>query len=147
MDFQNLTPEKVFAGFGVGFDCSQQVLAHCAPYVGLSEENALKLASAFGGGMWNGETCGCVTGALMALGMRYGHCTEGDADSKNALLEKKAAFEAAFREENGDLLCKKLLGHDLSTPEGMQKIMENQLLATVCPKLVCSACRIVKELL
>jgi hypothetical protein len=40
--------------------------------MGVSRELALKIAAAFGGGMSShGEVCGAVSGALMALGLRF----------------------------------------------------------------------------
>lgn len=143
----NMTEEKALQGFGAGIDCSQAVLAEAAPQVGLEENAARKLAAAFGGGMWHGQTCGCVTGALMALGMKYGNCEPGDMETKNAFLAKKAEFEKDFAAENGSLICRELLGYDLSTEEGMARIQEEKLLETRCPGLVCSACRHLEALL
>ena len=147
MDFREITEDKAREGFGGGIDCSMQVAAHCSHALEMDEKTALKMAAAFGGGMWHGETCGCVTGALMALGLKYGNCEHGDKETKDAFLAKKAAFEAAFTEENGSLICREILGHGLSTPEGMEKIMEANLLMTRCPRLVCSACKIMDDML
>lgn len=147
MDLREMTEDKAREGFGGGFDCSMLVAGHCSHALGMDEKDALKMAAGFGGGMWHGETCGCVTGALMALGLKYGNCELGDKETKDAFLAKKAAFEAAFAEENGSLICREILGNDLSTPEGMEKIMAENLLMTRCPKLVCSACEIMDGLL
>ncbi len=142
-----MNEQQALAGFGAGIDCSQVVLAAAAPQLGLDEKTARRLAAAFGGGMWRGATCGCVVGALMALGLRYGNCEPGDQETKNDFLAKKAAFEAAFCERNGSLVCREILGYDLSDPRQMEKIMELKLLETRCPKLVCSACEILEEML
>jgi hypothetical protein len=40
-----------------------------------------------------------------------------------------------------------VLGYDLSKPEEMAKIMEQNLLFTICPKAVASACKILDEIL
>lgn len=88
-----------------------------------------------------------MTGALMALGLKYGNCKLGDKETKDAFLAKKVEFESAFTAENGSLICRELLGNDLSTPEGMEKIMEENLLMTRCPGLVCSACKIMDGML
>ena len=133
--------------FGGGVDCSQVVFGAAAEQLGLDAATARKLAAAFGGGMWRGETCGCVVGALMALGLRYGNAALGDRETKNAFLMKKQQFEQRFIEENRRLVCRDMLEHDLSTPEGMAHIQQEKLLETVCPRLVCSACRILEELL
>ena len=53
------------------FSCSQAVFSTLAPEFGINEENALKISSAFGGGMMrHGEVCGAVTGSLMTLGLK-----------------------------------------------------------------------------
>jgi protoheme ferro-lyase len=40
-----------------------------------------------------------------------------------------------------------LLGADISTPDGMQKIREKQAFTTMCPKFVRDAAEVVEELL
>lgn len=64
--------------FMKGFDCSQVVLAECADRLGISREETNRMTAAFGGGMGIGETCGAVVGAMIALGMKYGHFDEND---------------------------------------------------------------------
>lgn len=65
--------ERAVACFKEGFSCSQAVFSTFAPQLGLECELALKVAGLFGGGMGRlGEVCGAVTGALMALGLKYG---------------------------------------------------------------------------
>ena len=144
---EKMTPEKAGACFAGGIDCSQVVFGHAAEAIGLDKDTARRIAAAFGGGMWRGETCGCVTGALMAIGYKYGHAAEGDEETKNAMLQKKAAFEEAFTAKRGSLICKELLGYDLSKPEEMEKIMEEGLLATLCPLLAAEACGILDQVL
>ncbi len=144
---ENMTQEKALQYFGGGLDCSQVVFEYGAEQTGFDKETALKISAAFGGGMWHGHTCDCVSGALMALGLKYGQCKLGDEETKQNLLAKKAAFEEAFTKEFGSVLCKDILGHDLSKPEEMEKIMEEQLLTTLCPKVACRACEILGELL
>jgi len=64
------TEQEVLTMFGEGFDCSQIVLSNVCDKLGITKEEALKIAACFGGGMWHGETCGCVVGALIALGIK-----------------------------------------------------------------------------
>ena len=64
--------EEVQEDFNMGIICAQQVLAHFADRLGLTEETALRIASAFGSGMGKAEVCGCVSGSLMVLGMLHG---------------------------------------------------------------------------
>lgn len=133
--------------FETGVDAAQITFGHCAEKLGFDEKTAMKIASAFGGGMWNGETCGCVVGALMALGYKFGTDAPEQKEAKKALLAKKEEFEEEFKKQNGSLLCREILGYDLSTPEGKDKIREKGLLYTICPKAVVTACKILDEIL
>ena len=138
---------EVLKMFGEGFDCSQIVLANVSDKLGITREEALKIAACFGGGMWHGETCGCVIGALIALGMKYATVKENDREKKDELLKMKAEFEEKFCKENNSCICKEILGYNLSIPEEMNKIQEKKLLETKCPKVVLSACDILEKMM
>lgn len=139
--------KRILECFHNGIDCSQVVLSSVAPKLGMDEKTALKISAAFGGGMWHGETCGCIVGALMALGLKYGQSELGDKETKNKFLEKKEKFEKEFTKCNKSLICREILGHDLSAPGELEKIISENLLDTICPKLVISACNILEDLL
>lgn len=149
MSENSMTEERATKGFLDGFDCSQQVLAYAAERhgLGIDQEEAFKIAASFGGGMWTGDTCGCVSGALMAVGLKYGHSMPGDQKTKGQLIAKTKEFEKKFREKNGSLICKNILGLNPTVPEEMKKIAEKNLFFTVCTTLVCSACEILDEVL
>ena len=139
--------QEVLEMFGDGFDCSQIVLSNVSEKLGITKDDALKIAACFGGGMWHGETCGCVVGALIALGMKYATVEANDSEKKDALLKLKAEFEEKFCDNNGSCICKEILGYNLSIPEEMEKIQEEKLLETKCPKVVLSACDILEEMI
>ncbi len=126
-------------------NCAQSVLLTFAEDLKLDETTALRIALGFGGGMAMGETCGAVTGAYMVLGMKA-QLTQKPLQEIKA--ETKAAvrkFNELFIAQNGSLVCKKLLGVDLSTPEGAALASEKNLFDTVCTKLVASAAEILEE--
>ena len=139
--------EEVLKKFGEGFDCSQIVLASVCDKLGITEEEALKVAACFGGGMWHGETCGCVSGALMALGIKYASTKPNDHEHKEELLKLKAEFEKKFCEKHNSCICKEILGYNLAIPSEMEKIQEEKLLETKCPEVVLDACEILKEMI
>ncbi|MGN1098892.1 MAG: C-GCAxxG-C-C family protein [Christensenellales bacterium] len=147
MSKEKMSPETALKMFGQGFDCSQVVLSSVSDKLGISRETALKAAAAFGGGMWHGETCGCVVGALMAIGLKYGTSVPGDAETKNDMLKKKAEFEEKFCAAHKSYLCREILGYNLAVPEEMAQIQEKKLLETVCPGLVCKTCEILENIL
>ena len=93
-----------------GCSCAQAVLAAFAPEVGLSQEQALRLASSFGGGMGGlRETCGAVSGMLLAVGLLYGYDDVENLALKRAHYARVRLLAERFREENGSILCRELL--------------------------------------
>ena len=147
MEIKKISEEFAAEGFKQGIDCSQLVMGYAANKLNICPDKALRISAAFGGGMWQGRTCGCVVGALMALGLKYGYSEPNSTEQKNLLLAKKAEFEKRFAEAHKSVVCREILGYDLSKPEEMAQIMEKNLLFTVCPKAVCTACAILDDML
>lgn len=131
--------EQVAGLFMRGQDCSQVVISHFADEIGLSDDEANRLASAFGGGSGMGETCGAVIGAMMVIGMKYGHNGPDDMEHRDALMAKRAEFIEKWKERRGSCMCKELVGDDISTPEGLGRILEAGTMFTLCPELVMDA--------
>lgn len=140
-----MTEEKAMEMYHGGLDCSQVTFGHGLELMGMDPEFGYKAGACFGGGMFDGKTCGCVTGSLMAIGMKYGHYKMNDRQTKDELIKIKAEFEKAFIEEHGSLICKDLLGYKI--PEDMEKILQEGLMDKICPKLAVTACNILEELL
>lgn len=129
------------------FHCSQAVFAAFSEELGLSEEQALKIGSCFGSGMRKGEVCGACAGALMVLGLKYGHSKVGDIESKLKVDEVTDKFLNNFKLENGSYLCNDLLKCDISTKEGIKHALKNNLFTDFCPKMVESAVIITENIL
>lgn len=147
MSFENLTTETVLAQFGLKYNCAQIVFAHGACYLDLEEETALKIAACFGGGMQYGDMCGAVTGAYMAIGLKYGNYQPNDMEAKTLAMQKKGEFDEKFKALHKSLVCRNLLGLDFSKPEEAAKIPESGLTISLCPRLVADACDILDEIL
>ncbi|MBM4446239.1 MAG: C_GCAxxG_C_C family protein [Chloroflexi bacterium] len=140
--------EKAVSCFNEGFMCSQAVLTAYAGQCGLDHETALKVSAAFGGGMGRmGETCGAVTGAFMVIGLKYGRTTVQDTQSHEKTNRLVKEFVDRFKSLNGSIVCRELLGCDLSTPDGLKIFVDNKLRDTLCSKLVREAAEIVEQLL
>jgi len=134
--------------FKSGFVCSQAVLSVFAEQFGLDRDLALKLATAFGGGMARrARTCGAVTGALMVIGLRYGRAHIADTEAKGVTYRKSHEFFERFTHRNGSIICNELLGVDISTPEGTASAQEKNLFKTLCPVFVSDAVQILEEIL
>jgi C_GCAxxG_C_C family probable redox protein len=124
------------------------VLGGFAGRFGLSQEQALRVACAFGGGMaGTGQTCGAVNGALVVLGLAHGHTTAGDAAAKARTYAATKDLWARFRERHGSIVCRELLGVDIGTPEGRAVAMSTGLFKARCPVYVREAAEIVGSLL
>ena len=124
------------------------MLSTHGPRFGLDREQALRVGGAFGAGMARtGETCGAVTGGLMVIGLKHAKVRPDDDDSRELAYALAQEFMDIFQERNGSLLCKTLLGADVSTPEGMAAVRKGNLFATICPRYVKSASEILEGLL
>ena len=132
--------EEAVQLFESGYVCSQAVFAAFSEDFGISKEHALKIGACFGSGMRKGEVCGACTGALMALGLKYG-------ESKSKSNEICEEFLEEFEKENGSYICRDLLGCDIATPEGVKYARDNNLFKELCPKMVESASKITKNLI
>ena len=139
--------EEAVKLFQKGCACSQAILAAFGPEFGLPARQAMKLAAGFAGGMRMAEVCGAVTGAFMVLGLAKcgDNCTTMEGRSK--LYEDIRGFAGKFRELEGSVMCRDLLGCDISTPEGMTKAKENGLFSTICEKLVRRAAQILETMI
>lgn len=129
------------------FHCSQAVFAAFAPQYGISKEQALKIGGCFGSGMYKGEVCGAVTGALMVIGLAYGQSDIDDLASRKKEANLACLFIEKFKEENGSFICKELLKYDLSKQEDIEKAKEKELFTRFCPKMVVSAATILKNII
>ena len=94
-----------------------------------------------------GETCGGVTGALMVIGLRYGKTEVQDKQEKEMTYGLVKEFVDRFKSRNGSIVCRELLGCDISTPEGLSIAKEKNLIATLCPKFVQDAAEIMEQIL
>ena len=138
--------QQAVSTFRSGFNCSQAILQTYGPAYGLSDLDSLRVSSGFGGGMRRGDTCGAVTGALMVLGLRFGPKDTSDT-SRDKVYAQVTEFCSEFESRCGSVLCRDLLGCDISTPEGRQHARNNNLFDTLCPELVQTAAEILEQML
>jgi len=131
------------------FNCSQSVLTPFGTEFNLSADECLKIATAFGGGMGRQQqTCGAVTGALMAIGLKYGKGINDDEVKKQFTYSKTREFFEEFIKLHGSTNCRELLdGLDMTDPEEHKIIMERKLFDIKCEEYVASAVKITERLL
>ena len=140
--------EQAVSCFKDTFNCSQAVLSAYGQEFGLDGKVALKISCGFGAGMGcMGETCGAVTGAFMVIGLKHGRSEISDGPAKDRTYKLVREFSDKFKGRNGSIVCKELLGFDISTPEGMKEAKRKNIHEACCPKFVKDAAEIVGELL
>jgi C_GCAxxG_C_C family probable redox protein len=140
--------DRAVSGLKEGFNCAQAVFSTFAPELGLEENKAARIASLFGGGMARtGGTCGAVTGAFMALGLKYGSSRPQDKEIKEKGYEIAREFVRRFTERNGSTVCRDLLGCDIGTPEGYERAKQQGYFDTVCIKLVKDSVEVLEDML
>lgn len=142
-----MTQERIKELFLQGIDCSQVVTGAFADSLGMDRDVLRRAAACFGAGMHCAQTCGAVTGALMVIGLKYGHSREGDERQKQIMSEKMAEFRARFAQKYPCCICRELLGYDISQPEQMQQVLEQGRLFDFCPGVVADTIEILEQIL
>lgn len=135
--------------FREGYNCAQSVVLAFAGEMGMDGETAVRLASAFGGGMGRlREVCGAVSGMFLAAGMLKGYASPDDQEGKTALYRLVQQMAEEFEKDNGSLICRELLGlcekKDDYHPE---KRTESYYASRPCERLVRDAAEIAERML
>jgi C_GCAxxG_C_C family probable redox protein len=90
-------------------NCAQTSFAVLQREFNLNGKEILKALTPFPGIALRGETCGAVTGCLMALGLVYGRGQLDDWKGYIASLPPARRFCKRFAEEQGSTLCGSIL--------------------------------------
>lgn len=134
--------------FQNGYNCAQSVFSVLAPDLGLDQDTALKLSSPFGAGIaYLQETCGAVTGALMAIGLKYGKGENGSAEDKERAYDFSRHFMTEFKHLHGSICCRTLMENlDMSTPEALAEIQKRNLFQLKCAHHVQTAITLAQKI-
>ncbi len=97
-----------------GYNCTQAVVLAFADEFQVDKDTLLMLSSPFGGGMGRlREVCGTVSGMNIVLGLKYGYNNPKAKDEKKELYKKVQILAEKFKEDNGSIICRELLGLDI----------------------------------
>ena len=103
--------QKAVELFKSGYNCSQSVVAAFADMYGFTQEQALRMAASFGGGIGRmRETCGAACGLFLVAGLKTGATEAADREGKAANYAVVQELAAEFKKRNGSLICAELLG-------------------------------------
>jgi C_GCAxxG_C_C family probable redox protein len=138
--------EKTISRFSEGYNCCESVL------MGYTEANKIRsdiiprIATGFGGGIGRkGSVCGALTGAIMAIGLKFGR-DKVDPDVYDLCIAKSSECYERFEKEFGDVRCRGLIKCDLSTPKGRARFKELGLRKSNCVKYVEAVSKILLDL-
>lgn len=130
-----------------GYNCTQAVVGAFCDDMNLDRETAVRMASSFGGGMGRlREVCGTVSGMFFVLGYFYGYSNPGDYEGKKELYARVQELARRFREANGSIICRELLGLSGKeySPVPEQRTTEYYK-KRPCPELAACAAKILEE--
>ncbi|MBR0403706.1 MAG: C_GCAxxG_C_C family protein [Eggerthellaceae bacterium] len=97
--------------FRQGYSCSSSVFAAFADIVGMTTEQATKVACPFGAGVGGiREVCGAVSGMTMVAGYLLENPDPSNQTCKKAVYNEVKTMCQAFEETEGSLICRELLG-------------------------------------
>ncbi|MGN0845913.1 MAG: C-GCAxxG-C-C family protein [Kiritimatiellia bacterium] len=132
--------ERAVELFKTGCCCSQAVFCALAEEHGLDPELAQKLSAGLGGGVGRmREVCGAVTGATLALGLKYG-------PDKAAVYPHVQELCARFKKECGSIVCRELLAGTGATQGGAPEARtEAYYRKRPCAELVALAAQLADE--
>lgn len=103
--------DKAEANFMAGYNCAQSVFITYADLFGIDDETARKLSCPMGGGMGRmREVCGTVSSMSLLGGLKIGNTDPNNQDAKTASYELTRQMADAFKEVNGTMICREILG-------------------------------------
>ncbi len=129
--------QKTFAYFHSGFNCAESILkTFVESYSKELDPEVAKFATGFGGGMGGShcETCGALTGGMIALGCLFGRKDPGD--DKQKVYSLSAEFRNQFLKKFNSTNCQKILD-----------MMEKQDIKSDCKKLTAETAGVLYEIL
>ncbi len=133
--------------FSSGYNCSQSVFMAYADLFEMEPRMAATLSAPLGGGMGRlREVCGAVSGMALLAGQLIPAYDPSDRQAKAENYALVQHFAERFREENGAIVCRELLGLSVQKedPTPAERTAEYYR-KRPCVEYVATAARIVGE--
>lgn len=139
MDEKKALGNRAMAHFKKGYNCAQSVLLAMFEHWNGKDDLIPKVACGFGGGIGRcGSLCGALTGGVMAIGVRYG-TNEPSLEKRLKAYAVSSGFYNWFGKQHGNVMCRELIGYDLSIPGEMEKARRSGVLDERCTVFIRSA--------
>lgn len=133
--------------FMEGYNCTQSLVLAFADYYEESPETLAVMVSSFGGGMGRlREVCGAVSGMFFVAGRLYGYSDPKARERKAELYARIQELAGRFREKNGAIVCRELLGlkEKVSVPVPEERTKEYYK-KRPCPEIIGDAAEILEQ--
>ena len=103
--------EQAVTFFKSGYNCAQSVYMAYADLFDMDPKTAAIIAAPLGAGMGRmREVCGTVSGAALVAGLAIPCVDPHDLDPKTRCYSLVQQVAERFRQENGSIICRELLG-------------------------------------
>jgi C_GCAxxG_C_C family probable redox protein len=136
----------------VSKNCAQTSFSVLQQEFNLEGKEILKALTPFPGMALRGETCGAVSGCMMALGLVYGRDDLGDWKGYLRSLPPTRRFCRRFEAENGSLACADLLEAKMGRRYDLSDRVDSLKYAAMggkktCAKIIANAVMISAEII
>jgi C_GCAxxG_C_C family probable redox protein len=101
----SMLDQRVILAMEKSHNCAQSTFFALSEQFGLGGDDVLKALTPLPGIAERGETCGAITGALMAMGLIYGRDRLDDWEKYRSSLIPTNEFCRQFEKEMGSTLC------------------------------------------
>ena len=148
----NLLDQKVMHYMEISHNCAQSSFLALSEQFGLGNDDMVKALTPIPGIAERGETCGAVTGALLALGLVYGRNNISDWQGYRDSLKPANEFCDRFEQELGSLMCRNIVKSefgmelDLRKKDDLEQFQEADA-THKCSRIVQTAVRIAADLI
>lgn len=140
---KKMTLERATEMMDANYHCSQVVATHAAECMGLDVGRMVRMSSGLCGGCVHGDTCGTISGAILAISIVYGSDVV-DEERDVVMKEKIREFTDKFVAKHGSTLCRDLLdGYDNADPN---RVARDDTWAK-CPQYCVTACELLDEII
>jgi len=119
------------------YNCAEATLLALCRAWGISSDAVPRIAAGFGGGVGKkGLICGALSGAVMAISLRFAGPDPTDSEKRKLVTNHVSRLIESFQDSFGETGCRALIGCDLSTPEGVKKAKEEKVRTEKCRHFV-----------
>jgi C_GCAxxG_C_C family probable redox protein len=146
MSRRNPFVERAVKRFDEGYNCAQSVLLAMSEHWGIESDIIPKIATGFGSGIGRcGSVCGALTGGVMSIGIKYG-ADEPSPEKRQNCYELALRLYRLFEQQHGSVLCRELIGYDLSDSEGLKSARKAKVFEEKCPIFVRTVVNVLVDL-